>query len=132
MNAVVIAVIAMLILSLARINVVISLIIGALVGGVVGGIGFVPTIEVFSAGLGNSAGVALSYALLGSFAIAISKTGLPEVVVRLALKLVGKEGDEKKKSLSKVAIILILLFTKRDSNSYSLYSNSYTSFVNGI
>lgn len=109
MNAVIIAVLVMLILSLARLNVVVSLVIGALIGGVVGGLGFTSTIEVFSAGLGNSAEVALSYALLGSFAVAISRTGLPEALVNTALKIVGKQGDSKRKSLSKVAIILIIL-----------------------
>ncbi|KAA0545377.1 TRAP transporter large permease subunit [Bacillus sp. BGMRC 2118] len=109
MNAVVLAVVVMLILSLCRLNVVISLVIGALIGGLVGGLGFTSTIEVFSAGLGSSAGVALSYALLGSFAVAISRTGLPEALVQAALKLVGKQGESKRKSLSKVAIILIIL-----------------------
>ncbi|MBM6618704.1 Na+/H+ antiporter family protein [Bacillus suaedaesalsae] len=109
MNAVVIAVLVMLILSLARLNVVVSLVIGALIGGVVGGLGLTSTIEVFSAGLGNSAEVALSYALLGSFAVAISRTGLPKALVNASLKIVGKQGDSKRKSLSKVAIILIIL-----------------------
>ncbi|MBM7660279.1 putative histidine transporter YuiF (NhaC family) [Bacillus mesophilus] len=109
MNAVVIAVIVMLVLSLARLNVVVSLIIGALLGGIVGGLSLSQTIEVFSGGLGNSAEVALSYALLGSFAVAISRTGLPEALVNAALKIVGKNGETKRKSLSKVAIILILL-----------------------
>jgi predicted histidine transporter YuiF (NhaC family) len=109
MNAVVIAVLAMLLLSLLRVNVVISLVIGALVGGMTGGLGLVPTIEIFSNGLGNSAVVALSYALLGSFAVAISKTGLPEALVSIALRLVGKQGETKRKSLSKVAIILVIL-----------------------
>ncbi len=109
MNSVIIAVILLLILSLARLNVVISLVISALVGGVVGGLGLVPTIEIFSEGLGNSAGIALSYALLGSFAVVISRTGLPELLVSLAIKLVGKDGEEKKKSLSKAAILFIIL-----------------------
>ncbi|WP_456276355.1 Na+/H+ antiporter family protein [Bacillus sp. AK128] len=109
MNAVIIAVVVMLVLSLARLNVVVSLVIGALVGGVVGGLGLSNTIEVFSGGLGNSAEVALSYALLGSFAVVISRTGLPEALVNAALKIVGKQGESKRKSLSKVAIILILL-----------------------
>lgn len=77
MNAVIIAVMTMLVLSLLRVNVVFSLIIGALVGGLAGGLGMNKTIEVFTGGLGGSAEVALSYALLGGFAVAISRTGLP-------------------------------------------------------
>ncbi len=41
--------------------------------------------------------------------MAVSRTGLPDAVVQLALKIVGKEGETKKKSLSKVLILLIIL-----------------------
>ncbi|TYR78712.1 Na+/H+ antiporter family protein [Priestia megaterium] len=109
MNAVLIAVLVMLVLSLLRVNVVFSLAIGALTGGLVGGISFTDTVNIYTEGLGNSASVALSYALLGGFAMAVSKTGLPEAVVRLALKIVGREGDNKRKALSKVLILLIIL-----------------------
>jgi putative amino acid transporter len=109
MNAVILAVLAMLVLSLLRVNVVFSLIIGSLVGGLTGGLGINKTVEVFTSGLGNSASVALSYAMLGAFAIAISKTGLPEAVVQFALKMVGRKGDSKRKALSKVLIVLIIL-----------------------
>jgi predicted histidine transporter YuiF (NhaC family) len=109
MNAVIFAVLAMLVLSLLRVNVVFSLIIGSMVGGVVGGLGLNTTVEVFTGGLGNSASVALSYALLGGFAVAISKTGLPEAIVEFALKVVGRKGDSRGKALSKVLIVLIIL-----------------------
>ncbi|WP_102345024.1 Na+/H+ antiporter family protein [Bacillus sp. Marseille-P3661] len=109
MNAVVIAVLIMLILSLLRVNVVLSLIIGAFFGGIIGELGISETISVFGDGLGGGAQVALSYGLLGGFAIAISKTGLPDLLVDVALKTVGKQGESKKKSLSKVLILIIIL-----------------------
>ncbi len=109
MNAVVIAVIVMLILSLLRINVVFALVVGALVGGLTGGLGIATTIETFTGGLGGNATVALSYALLGAFAVALTKTGLPDAVVAGAIKLVGREGETKRKTLSKVLIILMIL-----------------------
>jgi putative amino acid transporter len=109
MNAVIVAVLAMLILSLMRVNVVIALIIGAISGGLAGGLGFEETISVFSGGLGGSAGIALSYALLGAFAVAISKTGLPDLLVNLALKIVSSKQDSKRKALSKTLILLIIL-----------------------
>lgn len=68
MNAVLIAVLIMLILSLSRVHVVLALAIGALAGGLVGGLGFEHTISTFNDGLGGGASVALSYALLGAFA----------------------------------------------------------------
>ncbi|MGX1192267.1 Na+/H+ antiporter family protein [Metabacillus sp. SLBN-84] len=109
MNAVILAVVVMLILSLLRVNVVFALVTGALVGGLTGGLDLKATIETFTGGLGSNATVALSYALLGAFAVALSKTGLPDAMVDGAIKLVGKEGEERKKSLSKVLIILVIL-----------------------
>ena len=70
MNAVLVAVLVMLVLSLFRVNVVLSLIVGAIFGGLTGGLSLETTIDVFTNGLGGSAEVALSYALLGGFAIA--------------------------------------------------------------
>ncbi|WP_100405290.1 Na+/H+ antiporter family protein [Bacillus solitudinis] len=109
MNAVLIAVIVMLVLSLIRVHVVLALIIGAMIGGVVGGLGFEQTISVFSEGLGGSATVALSYALLGSFAVAIARTGLPDVMVKYAVQLVGRNRDSKKQKLSKALIFFVIL-----------------------
>ncbi|OAS87136.1 MULTISPECIES: Na+/H+ antiporter family protein [Metabacillus] len=109
MNAVVIAVIVMLILSLLRINVVFALVIGAFIGGLSGGLDVATTIQTFTDGLGANANVALSYALLGAFAVALSKTGLPDAMVSGAIKLVGREGETKRKTLSKVLIIFMIL-----------------------
>ncbi|WP_078546613.1 Na+/H+ antiporter family protein [Litchfieldia alkalitelluris] len=109
MNAVIIAVLVMLILSLLRVNVVFALISGALVGGLTGGLSLTNTIDVFSSGLGGSAEVALSYALLGGFAIAISKTGLPNVMVDYVLKIVGGNADDRRKSLSRALIVFSIL-----------------------
>ena len=107
-NAVLVAVVVMLILSLARVHVVLALAIGALIGGLLGGLGFEETVSVFSGGLGGSATVALSYALLGAFAVAIARTGLPEVMVNFVIKLVGRKNDTRKKALSKALIFFLL------------------------
>ncbi|MBM7632103.1 Na+/H+ antiporter family protein [Geomicrobium sediminis] len=110
MNAVVIAVLLMIVLSLMRVHVVISLIIAALVGGLLGGLGFEGTIETFSDGLGDSASIALSYAVLGAFAVALSKTGLPRLLVDISIKIVGKKGESRSKALPK-ALIFLIIFT---------------------
>ncbi|MCY7768577.1 Na+/H+ antiporter family protein [Bacillus haynesii] len=109
MNAVVIAVIVMLILSLLRVNVVLALIVGALAGGLTGGLGLGQTVNVFTEGLGGNATVAVSYALLGAFAVALTKTGLPDAMVEAAVKLIGKEGDTRRKTLSKALIVFVIL-----------------------
>ncbi|WP_044338133.1 Na+/H+ antiporter family protein [Rossellomorea aquimaris] len=109
MNAVVIAVLVMLVLSLVRVNVVFALITGALVGGLTGGLGLDETIAVFSEGISGGANIALSYALLGGFAVAISYTGIPNLLVDWVLKVVGKKGDSRKTALSKALIVLSIL-----------------------
>lgn len=109
MNAVVLAVAVMLVLSLLRIHVVVALLVGSLTGGLLAGMGLTETITVFTEGLGSNAVIALSYALLGSFAVALSRTGLPELMVSKAVLLVRREGEGRKKSLSKVLILLVIL-----------------------
>ncbi|WP_282172973.1 Na+/H+ antiporter family protein [Cytobacillus firmus] len=109
MNAVILAVLIMLVLSLLRVNVVLALVAGALAGGLAGGLSIDKTIEVFSNGLGGSAEVALSYALLGGFALAISATGLPNLLVECVLDKVGKDGESKGKTLSKALIVFSIL-----------------------
>ena len=76
MNPVVVAVSLMLVLSLLRINVVVSLSISAIVGGLLGGLSLADTLSTFSGGLGGGAEIALSYAMLGAFAVAISRSVL--------------------------------------------------------
>lgn len=109
MNAVIIAVLIMLILSLFRVNVVFALIAGAIAGGLTGGLGINETVNVFTEGLGGGANIAISYALLGGFAVAISYTGIPDLLVNFVIRLVGKENDSRKKALSKALIIFSIL-----------------------
>ncbi|MBV7295303.1 TRAP transporter large permease subunit [Corynebacterium sp. TAE3-ERU12] len=87
MNAVLIAVVVMLLLAVARVHVVLALFIGALVGGLLGGLGFDNTMVAFQDGLSGGAKIALSYALLGAFAMAVASSGLPRL---LAEWLIGK------------------------------------------
>lgn len=91
MNAVVAAVAIMLVLSLCRIHVVVALIIGAISGGLISGLSLEDTINAFNSGLGGGATVALSYATLGAFAVAIGKSGLAHALADKALALVGRQ-----------------------------------------
>ncbi len=89
MNCVILAVIVMVILSLVRVNIVIALIIGALVGGLSAGMDLNATIQAFNNGLGNGANIALSYVMLGTFAVAISKSGITDLLSNLIIKKVS-------------------------------------------
>ena len=86
-NPVVISIIVLLALSLLRINVVIALVISALTAGLIGDLGLTKTIEAFTGGLGGGAEVAMNYAMLGAFAIAISKSGITDL---LAYKIITR------------------------------------------
>ncbi|MBF0808020.1 TRAP transporter large permease subunit [Rothia nasimurium] len=94
MNLVLLAVLVMLVLSAARVHVVLALFIGALVGGLLGGLGLDGTMVAYQEGLSGGAMLALSYALLGAFAMAVSSSGLPQLIANGIIAKVGSESSE--------------------------------------
>ncbi|MFL9627354.1 Na+/H+ antiporter family protein [Aeromonas jandaei] len=96
MNPVVIAVGLMLVLSLLRINVVVSLALGAIAGGLVGGLSLTDTLATFSGGLGGGAEIALSYAMLGAFAVAISRSGITDLLASKVISQLGKDASSSR------------------------------------
>src|SRR5690554_4416054 len=91
MNAVVAAVLIMLVLSLCRIHVVVALIIGAIAGGQLAGMSHEDSINACSSGRGGGATVALSYATLSAFAVAIGKSSLAHSLADKPLAMVGRQ-----------------------------------------
>ncbi len=97
-NEVVISIIVLLALSLMRINVVIALIISALTCGILGNFGngmalgeaLTTTIKSFTGGLGGGAETAMNYAVLGAFAVALSKSGVTDLLAYKVIKSFGK------------------------------------------
>lgn len=89
-NPVVISIIVLLALSLLRVNVIIALVIAALTAGLFGRLGLTKTIEAFTGGLGGGAEVAMNYAMLGAFAIAISKSGITDLIAYKIIKKINK------------------------------------------
>ncbi|MDD1507425.1 Na+/H+ antiporter family protein [Pseudomonas sp. CNPSo 3701] len=116
MNAVIAAVAIMLILSLCRVHVVVSLIIGALAGGMIGGLGMEGSLAAFNKGLGGGATVALSYALLGAFAVAIAKSGLAHALADKALVMVGRQDEQGGGALKWVLLGLLLVVAISSQN----------------
>lgn len=108
MNAVVVAVALMLVLSLLRVHVVVALIVGALAGGLLGGLNLEETLRTFQSGLGSGATVALSYALLGAFAVAIGKSGVADALAHKVLALIGQQ-DPQKTTAVKWLLVGVLL-----------------------
>ncbi|WP_417763107.1 Na+/H+ antiporter family protein [Shewanella sp.] len=109
MNAVVIAVCLMLAMSIARINVVIALTVSAVAAGLVGGLDIDKTVAAFNNGLGGGAQIALSYALLGAFAVALSHSGLTNLVSSSVLKFLGKEQQHQSRGVVRYVLIAALV-----------------------
>jgi putative amino acid transporter len=109
MNAVVIAVSLMLILSLMRVNVVIALTVSALVAGFVGGLPLAETISAFNDGLGGGAQIALSYALLGAFAAALSHSGLTQLISTAIISKLGQEPNSRNTQVVRALLITAIL-----------------------
>lgn len=109
MNAIVLAVVVMLVLSVARIHVVISLFIGALVGGLAAGMPLMKVIEAYQNGLSNGANIALTYGLLGVFSVALSHSGLPQILADFLIRRASGSGSGAKLQV-KYLLLSILLF----------------------
>ncbi|MFS0783706.1 Na+/H+ antiporter family protein [Bacillus sp. 1P06AnD] len=86
-NAVLLSVIILIVLSLFRVNVLFSIIIASLVAGVISGMGVVDTVNVMIAGMGGQSNTALSYVLLGIFAVMIGMSGITTILVNKMLKM---------------------------------------------
>lgn len=119
MNAVIVGVLLMLILSVLRVHVVLSLVIGAFIGGLVAGL---PLTDIetagevtkgvmthFQAGLAGGAKIALSYAMLGAFAMAISHSGLPQQLSYKIIQKLGGETSHKNVSFVKWSLLSAIL-----------------------
>lgn len=110
MNAVVLAVLVMLILSLVRVHVVIALVVGALTGGIAAGMGVEATLNSFTEGIAGGASIALNYAMLGAFAVAIAKSGVPQVFAQwMTAKAQGSRSKVAKWSLLGVLLAVSIM-----------------------
>lgn len=109
MNSVLIGVLLMLGLSLARVNVIVAMTISALSAGLIAGLGLGNTLEAFNSGLSGGAEIALSYAMLGAFAVAISKSGLTLILADKLLSKVDKAHSKHMQTLSMLIMTIILV-----------------------
>ncbi|WP_410472190.1 Na+/H+ antiporter family protein [Faucicola mancuniensis] len=120
-NPVLWAVVVMLGLSLARVHVVLSLLIGAIVGGMLSGMPLSDITDAggevvksgilnsFQKGLSGGAEIALSYALLGAFAVAISHSGMPKALINKVVKSINSSDGDKNAKKIKWTLFLALL-----------------------
>ena len=91
LNPVVLAVLLLLILSALRLNVVFALIISSLFGGYLAKMSGTATMAAFNVGLSKGAQLAFNYAMLGAFSIAISRSGVTELLAKKLFKYLNRE-----------------------------------------
>ena len=98
-NPVVVSVTVMIVLCLFNLNIVLALLIAALAAGLTAGMGIPATMNVLISGMGGNSETALAYFLLGTFAVALNKTGLASLVCRKLEAVVSNK---------KILLLLIL------------------------
>ena len=98
----------MLLLALLRVHVVIALFIGALVGGLMAGMGIEATMLAFQSGLGDGAKIALSYALLGAFAMAVAASGLPKALADTLIRRLDANAEQASTKVVKVTAYFLI------------------------
>ncbi|MCP8617917.1 Na+/H+ antiporter family protein [Salirhabdus salicampi] len=86
--AVVASVLVLTVLSLLRVNVLLSLILATITAGVIAQNSMVDTVGMLVDGMAGGANTALSYILLGAFAVAISFTGITQLLVKSMTKVI--------------------------------------------
>lgn len=106
MIAIVAAIVVMFSLSLARVPVVFALITGAITGGLLAGLGLQGTLEAFNQGLGGGAKIALAYGVLGAFALALARSGLPDLLAYKLIKILKSDAEATTSSRNKVKYII--------------------------
>lgn len=83
---VIISVLVLIILSLLKVNVIFAIIAAAVTAGLLSGLSIADTFELLIGGMGGQANTALSYILLGTFAVAISHTGITTILVKYLIR----------------------------------------------
>ncbi|MCF0253002.1 MAG: TRAP transporter large permease subunit [Duodenibacillus sp.] len=91
LNPVILSVALLCALCLAKFNVLLAMIVSTILAGLVGGLPLGKTMTLLAEGFSGNATTALAYILLGTFAVAISQTGLMGVLVRLLGKHMGSK-----------------------------------------
>ncbi len=75
------------------------------------------TVAAFESGLGGGATIALSYAMLGTFAVAISKSGVTDLLAQSVIKRIhGRHSAAASTGMKYVVIVALLLMAMSSQN----------------
>ena len=104
LNPILISVIVLCTLCLCKVNVILSIILSTIVAGTLSHFSFTKTMNLFISGMGANSETALSYILLGTFAAAITTTGLAKLLSKSLEKII----NGKKRYLVLVIILMAI------------------------
>ena len=88
-NPVVTSIILLCILCLCRVNVLLAILISSIFAGLTSHIGISEIMNTFISGMGGNSETALSYILLGAFAVAMNHTGLTNIISQKIINIVN-------------------------------------------
>ena len=89
-NPIVVSVLVMTALCLLKVNVYLSIIAAGLVCGAIGGLNVLEGVNLFISGMGSSLGPMFSRLLLGMLAVALTVTGVGDILAPRIAKIMGK------------------------------------------
>lgn len=108
-NSVVVSVVLMLVLSIVGMNVILALCVSAIVAGVFSGMSLHDTVQAFNAGLGKGAEIAMSYVMLGAFAVAISYSGLTYWLADKIIHMLNDSPSAHQRQLIRTIVLTVIL-----------------------
>jgi hypothetical protein len=88
-NAVVVSVFVIVVLSLLRTNVIFALIAAAVTAGLLAGLSLTETVSTMIEGMSGQMETALSYVLLGMFAVMIARSDITSILVKKLIRVLG-------------------------------------------
>ena len=112
------SVIILLALAAMRLNVLLTLVLASIAGGLMVAQAIPETLKIFVGGLGNGASIAMNYALLGIFSVAIARSGITEWIAMKLFGYVSKNpaGDGRIFGFKYILILLLTLISISSQN----------------
>ena len=112
------SVVILLALAAMRLNVLLTLVLASIAGGLMVAQAIPETLKIFVGGLGNGASIAMNYALLGIFSVAIARSGITEWIAMKLFGYVSKNpaGDVRIFGFKYILILLLTLISISSQN----------------
>ncbi|WP_201592039.1 Na+/H+ antiporter family protein [Psychrobacter fozii] len=115
-NAVVLAIVLMVVFCLIKIPVAVSLVSAALLGGLHAQMAFPDILQVLNDNLLSGAQVGMTYIMVGAFAVALSRSGVLDWVAQKMARSLNREGAHVRKQVKWMLFILFIVASLLSQN----------------